>query len=106
MRTDERFEELREKYADHSDDCEYCEYCNEKTTDIFEAELNGKLVWICEDCLESEFTDECKICGMHINPYYIWKEHHCTLHTSKLDIFIQKIKNKIYLIKRRLKQWK
>ena len=106
MRTDERFEELREKYEDHPDDCNYCEYCNKKTEDIFEAELDGKTVWICEDCLENEFTDECEVCGIPIHPDYLWKDHRCLQHTTKIDIFIQKIKNKVYLLKRGLKQWK
>lgn len=86
------------------DDYAQCEHCDHYTQDeLYEVESNGKSIYVCEECLHEVFTDECEVCSMALNEEDTIKEHRCRKHTSKLDIMIQTLKNKIYLIKRRLK---
>lgn len=98
--SDEYWQDMKDKWSEH-DSKERCQFCGKMVYDIFEAELDGKTKWICEDCSDKEFI-ACKVCGVYFHPDYTYTNEHCDKHTPKMIRFKVDLGNMLYRAKRRI----
>lgn len=71
---------------------------------VYEAYIENRRVWVCQDCLDKEFSP-CEVCGALSLNGYNYDDRYCYEHTPKLIVVKMKISNFVYGKLWKLKRW-